>query len=149
MAWLTQENQLHNKFNYRLRCTPNAKEVWAEVQKGPSQSEQKDFVDFIMNHPAGTAPQQRMASFKKKTVVTDVKEEGIEGEWESYRAAITRDGQDVIDEKLTFGSMIKRRDPDLPPTSQVKEPWCWQVARKREGWSGAVPRLPRAVSGAA
>ena len=64
-----------------------------------------------------------------------MKDQGIEGEWETFNAMAQRDGKELVLEMLEFGTLTSHVNPSLPPTSNIKWPYNLMVARVKQTWS--------------
>ena len=131
LTWLTNDKPRYNKFLYRLNFIEGGKERWEELKKA-SHAEQEAFVSEVESHAPGKAPPTIV---HRATTVAKVKDEGIEGEWETFHAAAARDGEQLVLECLEYGTMTSHVNPKLPPTTKIKWPYTLMVARVKQVWS--------------
>ena len=135
--WLTDNKGLYNKFYYRLCRIVGAKEEWKTLKdEGSSEEAQRSFVNRILETQVPRAASSG-SGVRKARKVLETATEGKQGEWMTYREACNKDGEDVVAEMVAYGTLTCRRNPNLPPTSRIPEPFCNQVAYVKETWSGA------------
>ena len=131
ITWLTNDKNRYNKFSYRLSQIIGGKERWEELKQA-SHAEQEAFVLEVERYPPGKAPPTIV---HRATTVAKVKDEGIEGEWETFNAMAARDGHDLVIEMLEYGTLTSRVNPNLPPHTKIQHPFNLLVARVKQVWS--------------
>ena len=72
---------------------------------------------------------------KLRTIVSE-DESGTQGSWEPWAVASVREGgEELLKEMVTAGTVIARRNPKLPPSSQIPYPLNMEVKVVKEVFS--------------
>ena len=93
---------------------------------------QKKFVADINKFKPKHVGDQVLERYKTHSKTSSKKDKG---EWMSYYAVATRDGEDLTNELMASGVLQARTIEGLGPYSKLKYPWNQEVAYTRKTWS--------------
>ena len=129
---ITMDTERYNKFIYRLRlCDDAIKQQWGELKRSGTDTEKNYFMEQVMLVKKGVPP----ASLKKRTVLSHVETSGEEGSWMSWHKAKEQEGEAKLLEMIRCGSVKSKKDPRLPPDSQIGWPQHLLIALAESTWS--------------